>query len=120
MREIKFRAWSKKERYMKTTRQAVNTVVQKFILDIPDKEDFILMQYISLRDKSNREIYEGDIVHVEAVAYGRNMSAVIIWRDGGFWLKWEDGYESYVQDWTKELTESEIIGNIYENPELVR
>ena len=77
-----------------------------------------LMMGIDFKDKNGKEIYESDIARVEAVAYGRNMKAVVIWKNGGFMLKWEDEYESYIQDWAKELTESEVIGNIYENPEL--
>jgi len=78
-----------------------------------------LMMGIDYKDKKGKEIYEGDIVHVEAVAYGININAVIIWKNGGFMLKWVCGYMSYIQYWAKQLTESEVIGNIYENPELL-
>jgi len=113
MREIKFRAWDKENKVMMDWED-----IKYIDLDTLQKSS-ILMQYTGLKDKNSKEIYEGDIVHVEAVAYGRNMKAVVIWKNGGFMLKWEDEYESYIQDWAKDLAESEVIGNIYENPELL-
>jgi len=78
-----------------------------------------LMQFIGLKDKNEQEIYEGDVVKYD---------------DSG-----ETGYVDYstehtnyiVDDWKKGQTESsgytiselgilEIIGNIYENPELLK
>ncbi|MCD6434532.1 MAG: hypothetical protein J7L14_02890 [Candidatus Diapherotrites archaeon] len=114
MKEIKFRAFDTKNKVMMDWEDI------KYIDLNTLQRSNILMGYIGLKDKKGKEIYDGDIVHVEAVAYGRNMNAVVIWKNGGFILKWEDEYESYIQDWAKELAESEVIGNIYENPELLR
>ena len=133
MKEIKFRVWDKglKQMIYLSEPEVVNDDFSAIVFKLRDyfasafssdrMEDLELMQYTGLKDKNGKEIYEGDIVYVEAVAYGRDMNAMIFWKDGGFWLRWEDGYESYLQDWVKELAKSaEVIGNIYENPELIK
>lgn len=84
--------------------------------------DFILMQSTGLKDKNEKEIFEGDIVkykigcntYTEEVAYDKNFArfgvryanADIIFT---FWELAED----------IDLSSLEIIGNVYENPELL-
>jgi uncharacterized phage protein (TIGR01671 family) len=90
-----------------------------------------------LRDKNGKEIYEGDIV--EWVFFyerlGANMGVIeddtivkgiIRWRQGGFVLEviendFEDaGYYSISALYTDTESDVEIIGNIYDNPELIK
>ena len=71
------------------------------------------MQSTTLKDKNNVEIYEGDIVKNEyAETY------VVKWLDAGFYLeeRYNGGFDY------SELhfgNNKEVIGNIYENPELL-
>ena len=74
----------------------------------PDR--FILMQYIGLKDSKGIEIYEGDIVKIDEAAW---KGCVEFMRDR-FGVTDKGGY-SYYCDWEY----FEIIGNIYENPELL-
>jgi hypothetical protein len=71
-------------------------------------------QYTGLHDKNGREIYEGDIVEIH---HGYSIpSGVVYWNEdiAGFGVK-NDLYHNYV-----ELdTVKEVIGNIYENKELL-
>lgn len=67
-----------------------------------------LMQYTGLKDKNGKEIYEGDIVNMQ---YGQDFE--VIYYKNGFYLN--DGiYSRFDGD------ECCVIGNIYQNPELIK
>ncbi|WP_373128744.1 YopX family protein [Streptococcus lutetiensis] len=88
--------------------------------------DFILMQSTGLKDKNGTEIYEGDIVKykyddtntlAEAVAYDEVL--------GGFGLVDNDAQGGCIFTFGElsediDFTSLEIVGNIYENPELLK
>ncbi len=125
-REIKFRAWNKFTETMVPT-QKVAFEFCKWV----DDDNWILMQYIGLKDdKRGKEIYEGDILEYEngnkgVIEIGYNDWS---WRKEGtmlmpyygviFKMKGSKlktiGLENGIID------ESEIIGNIYENPKLLK
>ena len=107
MREIKFRVWVKNKEYMKTTKAAVNTIISYFILDSSEKEDYVLMQYTGLKDKNGKEIYEGDIVKTK---FGNGKVFMRL----GCWFIENQKELGYYSNY-----ELEVIGNIYENPELL-
>lgn len=78
-----------------------------------DFEEVELMQYTGLKDKNGKEIYEGDIYHVG----DKNIRYLVVWFDSGFEGK-QLRSTSYagLKSWAKDI---EILGNIYENPELL-
>ena len=79
------------------------------------EEDVILMQYTGLKDKNGKEIYEGDII--KSIANGYRY--VVVFRNGIFRMK---SIGSYMDIATVGFTKHEpfvIIGNIFENPELL-
>lgn len=69
-------------------------------------------QYIGVRDKNKKEIYEGDIVKNE---YG--YIGIVKWECCSFvldWISWNASRDLYV--WSSSV---EVIGNIFDNPELL-
>jgi uncharacterized phage protein (TIGR01671 family) len=127
MREIKFRAFLKKEKLMCEVLEWIhNGRIKVSIQDsggfLIQPEDFELMQYTGLKDKNGKEIYEEDIVKFEmtreklidhpVMTAFENETAIY---QGA--VKWEEyGWRPFIDGEVKKL---EVIGNIYENPELL-
>lgn len=126
MREIKFRAWDKELNRMCDVIQLglreiiVNSIEEDEISGFLPIDRFEIMQYTGLKDKNGKDIYVSDILA----------------RDG-YWsirIDYEDGcciardldkvrYNNKILDVPlckdKFTNEWEVIGNIYENPELL-
>lgn len=97
----------------------VNYKVSKLTtrLDIETLDKFILMQSTGLKDKNGAEVYEGDIVNCSS-----GCPHIIYWEKeiGGTFLGGMPGwYLSGLREGYAWAGSEEIIGNIYENPELL-
>ena len=120
MREIKFRAWIENRKLMCDVFSIRFSREGQYQIYMKDNTGFnwltgaIPLQFTGLKDKNDKEIYEGDIVqHIE--------------KDKGWYttqkhkeidiIKMEH-YNKYTQLWS--MYEYEVIGNIYENPELLK
>ncbi|MFA6917003.1 MAG: YopX family protein [Parachlamydiales bacterium] len=114
-REIKFRAWDKKISdmlYWDSKSQKFSNIFWNMVKD----ENMPLMQYTGLKDKNGTEIYEGDIVQNTAAKWE------VIFNKGCFCGRHLRFYT--LEDEThlalRAILNIEIIGNIYENPELLK
>jgi len=119
-RSIKFRAWNKTAREMWSWNDALSTMVGGTGQDLFSRDDLELMQYTNLKDKNDKEIYEGDIVGMPYNNYPQNWEVGELSEYGLQFHRitnkpYSMGYH-YRQLRHTELFE--VIGNIYENPEL--
>jgi uncharacterized phage protein (TIGR01671 family) len=113
-RIIKFRAWDKKSNRIKT---GVESYLGAYL---PPNGNIhghhILMQFTGLKDKNGKEIYEGDIVNYDTKAFENGLNAIVEWSGSGFYIAKHIPLVSLVEKFD---TDIEVIGNIYENSELL-
>lgn len=135
MREIKFRAWDKEQKKFIGSNYSDNWSNEKNewwadegmmmltgIEDISKKERYVLQQYTGLLDKNGKEIYEGDILNSFYKFEGCNGVYLVKWHDDscGFYpKKFGTHQQKSVSISMLDLQRCEVIGNIYENPELI-
>lgn len=123
MRSIKFRAWDNENNQMLDV-QEINfedcfyggemQIKTTMYNDYFDCREMPLMQYTGLHDKNGKEIYEGDIVKsffVDTDEAGNEIYKYYIME-----VKYDEILCSYKIDKFMNL---EVIGNIYENKELL-
>jgi uncharacterized phage protein (TIGR01671 family) len=126
MREIKFRAWDKINEKMlhgDDGNLLINCWGNVFIYDdkrelaklykagLESRDDIAIMMYAGVRDKKYKEIYEGDIIHIKSPdEVNLNYKEVVTFHDGCFYP---------VCEYPENENLCEVIGNIYENKELI-
>lgn len=107
MREIKFRFWDKR--------------LKKMVYRHPLNYDFAHpeitpLQYTGLKDKGGKDIYEEDILRTPSGA-----AQSVIWVDGsGFMTEYSVGGQNKRTRYGIVPAMKEVVGNIYENPELLQ
>lgn len=124
MREIKFRAWHKEKKIMGEV-LGIDILHKEIFFsnedvncyEHTDFKDIELIQYTGLKDMREKEIYEGDIVKLRA-------------NHGIGVIKYSDEWGAFVVEYIKPRPlavlgmnyykeDIEVIGNIYENSELL-
>lgn len=130
MREIKFRAWDieGKKWYREDLTIAHDGVLRTLQLEgaeLHKHDEFIIEQFTGLRDKNGKEICEGDIVkwHLDSI----DKYAIIESIPGGFKVQGIRNIPRFYTDILhfiptedQECCKYEVIGNIHENPELLK
>jgi uncharacterized phage protein (TIGR01671 family) len=120
MREIKFRAWNKEAEVMHNWDEIGKVLHAKYFDDWIAEGGIELMQYTGLKDKNGKEIYEGDVIRGEDPLdyFLKDITQVVVeWLECGAWYPFacDHDYEPYPKP-----EHCEVIGNIYENPELLK
>jgi uncharacterized phage protein (TIGR01671 family) len=133
VREIKLRAWDKTKQKMFTPHQmdAYGTVVIN-VIHAPGEthpeeypNPYELMQFTGLLDKNGKEIWGGDILRFWEGEH-RECKEEVYFESGTFGTKGFNGISALVEKMPKDdrlfdiLSFAEVIGNIYENPELLK
>lgn len=119
MREIKFKAWDRLKKEVCHKIGCVYVALEGSIVEVfnDDETDvsgrYELMQFTGLRDRNGKEIYEGDVIKFDnrlfLVFWDQERAAFENATDGG----------SFMNQPTIEALKIEVVGNIYENPELM-
>jgi len=122
MRKIKFRAWTGIEMIPAGAIAFVDHIAltEKFDFDsmkaaiqLLDQRTSELMQYTGLKDKNGKEIYEDDVM---SDPEDNERLYHVMWNGAEYrWGAWSNGRERAFAD----MRNGEVIGNIYENPELL-
>ena len=148
--EIKFRAWDKKTLAMgfvhsinfETDKQLseAGDVIIHFPTDNPAafiqkirnilRDEVVLLQFTGLHDKNGKEIFEGDIL---ATSNSDESLEIDLWNKEDFGytvVEWRNKFSGFTgTKWVWDNTNQpsvyaiefcEVIGNIYENPELLK
>jgi len=140
MREIRFRAWDTRRRtmvYEVEVHSGEQDWWQAYIgtWEVLPASEGILMQYTGLKDKEGQEVYEGDVLLSETYATESNPMAepdmaVVEFLSGAFGMRYLsyqglsvrngrfESFQSLIGD-EDTLFEEKVIGNVYQNPELI-
>jgi hypothetical protein len=112
MRELKFQILDKLNR---NEELLINNLGKIFVIDqgcgqaneADDQENYVIRQYTGVKDKNGKEIYEGDILMPDTI--------------DGIWSEQRNGV--LVKDIRQPFANAhlfKIIGNVFENPELIK
>lgn len=131
MRELKFRAWDVKAEQMSdpfvlfgefTLLGAVHEWQRQFGIpgdSLGRLNDLEILQFTGLKDKNGKDIYEGDLIIQDRI------KGQVIYSRNGFYVEWTQNMKARItlgsphpNEENNFETKCEVIGNIYENPNL--
>lgn len=132
-RDIRFRAWDTAEKCW-IPEDAFHISPRGLMMTetddgewVEDPIDYVLEQFTGLNDKNGREIYEGDILALSGEfdeGIGVFAHTPVVFVDGAFTITDEDAHtgplpiSQWIDDYGSE--QLEVVGNIHENPELLK
>ena len=128
MREIKFRAWDKKLK--EWTNYSISNI-DDTLIDYFNKETgfwesdrggepFVLCQYTGLKNFNGKEIYEGDIVRAVGFSKWIGIAKFSDKNQAFVFERVDKNYRGNIVFMSQFDQGFKILGNIYENPELLK
>ena len=139
---FKFRIWDKTQKdfyidaYMLRTDGIIFVEHKELIFNV-SQENFVIQQYTGLKDKNDKEIYEGDIISITGWLIGSYFNIAIhssMPETSYTWTAkviYDEDYGAYLLEYINRPDykgrgsfcgvgkNAEVIGNIFENPELL-
>lgn len=138
MRELKFRVWDRDAKHFCGN-------LKKYLLDVHTSElqvanysdlyeewyysqnmdtYYTIQQYIGLKDKNGKDVYEGDIIQYNVGSSYENMNFIVQWSEDslGYIIQSQSG-DILTNSWTPDgnrFNFIELKGNVFENPELLK
>ena len=128
--QTKFKVWDKLAQHMIYPDKGYQ---QHYILDLNGRfhnlqngsggDDYVVMEYTGLTDSNDKEICEGDILKIDYNTFGNVIGQVLYEVDQGAYIfQWKRNgpNQNYINLNCDVAFESVIVGNIFENPELLK
>ncbi|MEO6891012.1 MAG: YopX family protein [Ktedonobacteraceae bacterium] len=117
MRTLKFCVWNKHAKKMEAV-QDLYWFEEQHIRDFSDDTQYEVLQFTGMQDRHGKDVYEGDILGLDDPE--DHSRALVVFHQGAFkpqlLIRQRPKYSPIFDtgwDWT-------IIGNMYENPELLK
>jgi uncharacterized phage protein (TIGR01671 family) len=114
MRELKFRVYRLDTKEIKPPFTLADAISVSPVHEPLDPKKHVIVQFTGLKDKNGKEIYEGDVIEFQS------HRGDVYWDRSGLWAAhWRDkeyNHRLFALDQKKFV----VIGNIYENPQLVK
>lgn len=126
-RTIKFRIWNPYAKDMTNKYNALradgvlmsaasNGVYFETDLEITKE---VVMQFTGLLDSKGKEIYESDIVEMNPIGSTGVRTGIVIWMNDGWFISDETDRDLEKRLWEDSFGLLKVIGNVYENPNLL-
>jgi uncharacterized phage protein (TIGR01671 family) len=130
-RNIKFRIWNNKIKTWihgpnkRNDLDGVNLFGETILfgdflwgVSIQDLDEIVDLQYTGFQDKDGKEIFEGDFI--EFKEDNETLRREVVFEEGYFGLKRSNGGDIKPALLWPYVTDCKVIGNIYDNPELIK